>query len=84
MSPLEKRARLWAASGAAPSHAHSWLRRVDSVGLFRCASCAGSAVCPGCLNSLDVALLVQRLQAQGISAVQLYWCTRHRDRCEVP
>ncbi len=56
-------------------HEHSWLRRRGSVGLFRCSGCATSAVCPGCLGSIDVALWVD----QGVSGLVLYWCPLHRE-----
>ena len=53
-------------------HMHEWRRLLDSVGLFACRDrrCLWCAVCPGCLGSLDVALLVR----DGIEGIALYWC----------
>ena len=56
-------------------HVHQWRRLPDSVGLFACCDrrCLWCAVCPGCLGSLDVALLVR----DGIEGMALYWCPVH-------
>ena len=53
-------------------HVHQWRRLPDSVGLFACRDrrCLWCAVCPGCLGSLDVALLAR----DGIEGMALYWC----------
>jgi len=61
---------------ALEDHQHSWRRLPDSVGLFSCADrrCLWCAVCPGCLGSLDVALLVR----DGIEGMALYWCAVHQ------
>ncbi|HEU5379905.1 MAG TPA: hypothetical protein VFV38_31165 [Ktedonobacteraceae bacterium] len=60
---------------AAPAHhEHTWLRRQGTVGLFRCAHCVASAVCPACLHSIDVALWVD----QGVTGLALYWCPLHQ------
>jgi Zn ribbon nucleic-acid-binding protein len=62
---------------AAPAcYRHAWRRRQGTVGLFRCATCAASAVCPACLHSIDVALWVK----QGVSGLLLYWCPLHQQR----
>ena len=60
---------------ALEDHRHSWRRLPDSVGLFSCTDrrCLWCAVCPGCLGSLDVALLVR----DGIEGMALYWCPVH-------
>jgi len=57
------------------SHEHRWERLSNMVGLFGCSdeSCVWCAVCPGCLNSLNVALRVR----EGIPGVALYWCPEH-------
>ena len=57
---------------ALEDHRHSWQRLPDSVGLFFCTDrrCLWCAVCPGCLGSLDIALLVR----DGIEGMALYWC----------
>lgn len=59
-------------------HDHEWVRLPDSVGLFGCAemTCLCIAVCPACLNSLEVALRAR----EGIAGVTLYWCLVHRRR----
>ena len=61
---------------ALEDHRHSWQRLPNSVGLFSCRDrrCLWCAVCPGCLGSLDVALLVR----DGIEGMALYWCAVHR------
>lgn len=53
---------------------HSWVRLPRSVGLFRCLGCQERAVCPGCLNSLTVALVAADADFTVI------WCHKH----EVP
>lgn len=60
------------------NHMHEWVRLPDSVGLFSCidTACLCIAVCPGCLNSLEVALRAR----EGIAGVTLYWCLVHRRR----
>ena len=62
----------------AVEHMHEWGRLPDALGLFGCrlSSCLGIAVCPGCLNSLDIALQVR----DGNSGVTLYWCPLHARR----
>ncbi|MHB8600167.1 MAG: hypothetical protein ACYDER_25575 [Ktedonobacteraceae bacterium] len=54
-------------------HGHEWVRDAGMIGLFHCAdlSCDGHAVCPGCLNSIDVAL---HAPAAGLV---VYWCVLH-------
>ena len=54
-------------------HAHEWIHDEGMIGLFHCAdpSCDGHAVCPGCLNSIDVAL---HAPAAGLV---VYWCVLH-------
>ena len=61
---------------ASAQHEHEWGRVPETVGLFRCGddACLWYAVCPGCLNSLDVAI---RARA-GIPGMALYWCPMHR------
>ena len=56
-------------------HQHRWVRFSDALGLFHCRdfSCLWCAVCPGCLRSLQVALLAH----QGIAGEALYWCSAH-------
>ncbi len=63
------------------THTHVWVYLPDSVGLFGCMdrACLCIAVCPGCLNSLDVALRVR----EGIPGVVLSWCPVHRRREDV-
>ncbi|HEX7734467.1 MAG TPA: hypothetical protein VF458_06385 [Ktedonobacteraceae bacterium] len=78
MQQFLKRAQRATLAVAPAGHQHAWLKRRGSVGLFRCASCAASAVCPACLQSLDLALLVQRCVDQDISRVGLYWCSHHQ------
>ena len=55
------------------AHGHEWIQDVGMIGLFNCAdpSCDGHAVCPGCLNSLTVAL---HAPAAGL---MVYWCVLH-------
>ena len=57
-------------------HRHEWVWDTETVGLFFCADrgCAAHAVCPGCLNRIDVAL---RASAAGLF---VYWCVRHDSR----
>lgn len=78
MQQFVKRAQRATLAVAPAGHRHAWLKRRGSVGLFRCASCPASAVCPACLQSLDLALLVQRCVDQDIARVLLYWCPRHQ------
>ena len=61
---------------ALEDHWHCWRRLPDSVGLFSCRDrcCLWCAVCPGCLGSLDVALLLR----DGIEGMALYWCAAHQ------
>ena len=63
---------------ASAQHDHEWARVPETVGLFRCgdATCLWYAVCPSCLNSLDVAM---RARA-GILGMALYWCPLHTRR----
>ena len=60
-------------------HVHRWLRISGCVGLFHCLNdehnCPLFAVCPGCLNSLDIAI-----RARDGSGVILYWCPLHARR----
>jgi hypothetical protein len=55
------------------AHGHEWIQDAGMIGLFHCADpcCDGHAVCPGCLNSLDVAL---HASAAGLA---VYWCVLH-------
>lgn len=59
-------------------HQHTWLRRRGSVGLFRCANCAASAICPECYQSIDLALLVQSCVDHRLGGLVLCWCPRHQ------
>ena len=54
-------------------HGHEWIHDEGMIGLFHCAdvSCDEHAVCPGCLNSIDVAL---HASAAGLV---VYWCVLH-------
>lgn len=52
---------------AAPCE-HEWSRVPDSLSFFTCPLCETQGVCPGCLNSLNVALVAH---AAGLSVV---WC----------
>jgi hypothetical protein len=58
---------------ALAEHGHEWIHDEGMIGLFHCAdpSCDGHAVCPGCLNSLDVAL------AAPAAGLVVYWCVLH-------
>ena len=58
-----------ASSGAACSH--RWRRLPGSIGLFRCVLCADRGVCPGCLNSLQVALVAWD------AGFVVLWCVDH-------
>ncbi len=57
------------------THWHVWRRVVSSVGFFQCqnGACSCFAVCPGCLNSLQVAFQVE----QGVPGLVLFWCSDH-------
>jgi hypothetical protein len=50
---------------------HRWVRLPHSIGLFRCAGCAERAVCPGCLNSLNIALVAAD------AGFTVAWCKAH-------
>ncbi len=76
---MQQERRTGAAVAPPRPHVHRWLRMSDCVGLFHCTNghtCTVFAVCPGCLNSLDVALRAR----DGIAGVTLYWCPLHARR----
>jgi hypothetical protein len=65
-----------AVASALEDHRHEWRRLPDAVGLFACRDrrCLWCAVCPGCLGSLDIAILVR----DGVVGMALYWCPVHQ------
>jgi hypothetical protein len=64
-----------------PLHHHIWTRFPGSVGVFHCCdhACLWCAVCPGCLDSIEVALQVR----DALPGLVLYWCPQHSARVEV-
>jgi hypothetical protein len=56
---------------------HRWSRLPGAVGLFGCARCGDRGVCPGCLNSLQVALVAAD------AGFTVLWCADHRGSGEV-
>lgn len=50
---------------------HVWQRVPDTVGFSCCRVCSAFAVCPGCLNSLNVGL---RAADAGLVVI---WCAAH-------
>lgn len=66
------------AGGSVPVCVHRWSRLPGSVGLFQCARCAERGVCPGCLNSLNVALVAAD------AGFAVIWCEAHTTLGSVP
>ncbi len=66
--------RTGVAASAPRPHVHRWLRVSGSVGLYHCTNgheCTDCAVCPGCLDSIDVAVNAP------YAGLVRYWCPRH-------